>query len=320
MKLLIAIVNYRTPGLVIDALASIAAEGTPLDTLQTVVVDNDSADESVTQIEAAIKERGWESWARVHYEAYNRGFAAGNNAAIRPALAGPNPPDYVLLLNSDTVVRPGAIRTLVEFLAAHPQVGIAGSRLEHHDATPQCSAYRFPTILGELDEGMRLGFLSRLLSRFVILPPISDTSCPIDWVAGASMLVRREVFEQAGLLDEGYFLYYEEVDFCLRAARAGWPCWYVPESRVVHLVGASSGVTNAESVARPRPKYWFNSRRRYFIQNHGLLYAAAVDVVWSLSYALWSLRARLQRKDRTDPPRLLLDYLCNSVFVKGYST
>ena len=105
-------------------------------------------------------------------------------------------------------------------------------------------------------------------------------------MAGASLIVRREVFDAVGLLDEGYFMYFEEVDFCLKASRAGWPCWYVPTSRVVHLVGQSSGVTKAGDERKRRPRYWFEARRRYFMTNHGRPKTLAADVAFALAYAI----------------------------------
>ncbi len=131
------------------------------------------------------------------------------------------------------------------------------------------------------------------------------------------MIVRREVFESVGLLDEKYFMYFEEVDFCLRALKSGWPCWYVPTSRVVHLVGQSSGVTDTKRPPRRLPGYWFDSRRRYFLKNHGWLYAALADAAWVFGFTLWRWRRVIQRKPDFDPPSLLSDFMLNSVFLKG---
>jgi GT2 family glycosyltransferase len=307
-RIRIVIVNYRTAGLVIDCLRSLVEEVAALGDCRTVVVDNGSGDGSAERIGSAIASEGW-SWAEMMPLVHNPGFAGGNNAALRPILGDPCPPDYVLLLNPDTVVRPGAVRALVDFLERHPKVGIAGSRLEDPDGTPQRSAFRFPSAAGELEDGLRLGLVSRLLRRRVVAPPVRDEAHPTDWVAGASMLVRREVFDAVGLMDERYFLYFEEVDFCLQARRAGWPCWYVPQSRVVHLVGQASGVTDVKRPAKRRPRYWFESRSRYFRRNHGRLYKALSDLAWVCGYALWRARRRLQRKPDADPPGLLWDFI-----------
>jgi N-acetylglucosaminyl-diphospho-decaprenol L-rhamnosyltransferase len=200
----------------------------------------------------------------------------------------------------------------------HPGVGLAGSRLEDPDGTPQCSAFRFITAATEFVSALRLGIVSKLMNRWVVAPPIPDEPRPADWLAGASLIVRRSVFEEIGLLDPSYFLYFEEVDFCLRARRAGWRCWYVPASRVVHLVGSATGVSETRRKPPRRPAYWFDSRRRYFIKNFGPLHAAAADAAWLLGYSLWRVRRLIQRKPDLDPPRLGRDFVRNSVFFKGF--
>ncbi|MBL8825681.1 MAG: glycosyltransferase family 2 protein [Planctomycetaceae bacterium] len=318
MKLLVVIVNYRTARLTIDCLQSLAAEGALPVGGRVVVTDNASGDDSVATIQAAIDAHGWGAWASLMPLPKNGGFAYGNNAAIRAARESDDPPEYVWLLNSDTLVHPGAVQTLITYLERHPTVGMVGSRLEDPDGTPQCSVFRFPSLLSELDEALRVGFVHRLLVNHVILRPIPTEACPADWVAGASLLVRREVFDAIGLLDEGYFLYYEEVDFCLRAARANWPCAYEPASRVVHLVGQSSGVTVRDQALPRRPRYWFDSRRRYFLLNHGRLFTAVLDAVWASAFLVGRTLLRLRRKPIFDPPQLWRDYVRHSVFVRGF--
>jgi GT2 family glycosyltransferase len=191
-------------------------------------------------------------------------------------------------------------------MEARPAVGIAGSRLEERDGTPQRSAFRFPSLLGEWENGLRLGAMSRILERWVVAPPVRQEAHPADWVSGASMLVRGEVFQSIGLLDEDYFLYFEETDYCLRARRSGWECWYVPTSRVVHLVGQSTGITAKE---RRIPRYWLESRWRYFHKNHGGLYARLANTAWAMGHALWRIRRRLQGKPDLDPPSALGDFV-----------
>jgi GT2 family glycosyltransferase len=315
-RLIVVIVNYRTPDLTIDCLRSLVSEVRELPGTRVVVSDNDSGDGSVEKIGTAIETEGWGDWVSLMPLERNGGFAFGNNAVIRPILQSTNPPPYILLLNPDTIVHPGALQALVDFMDEHPKVGIAGSRLEEPDGTPQCSAFRFHTVFSELDSGLNLGIVSKLLSRWVVWPPIPEEACQTDWVAGASMIVRREVFEAVGLMDEEYFMYYEEMDFCLQAKKAGWSCWYVPQSRVVHLVGQSSGVTDTKRPPKRRPQYWFDSRRRYFLKNYGWLYTALADAIWASSFALWRLRRAIQGKPDTDPPQVLSDFLRNSVFFK----
>lgn len=309
-------VNYNTAGLTIDCLHSLAAERTAGVRFRVTVVDNGSPDGSARRIGEAIAANGWSDWAELLPLPGNVGFAAGNNAALRPILAADDPPEFVLLLNPDTVVRPGAIGRLIEFLDAHPTAGLAGSRLEDPDGTPQRSAFRFPGVASEFENGARLGLVSRLLARKVVAPPVRDDEHPTDWLAGASLLVRREVFERIGLLDEGFFLYYEEVDFCRRAREAGWECWYVPSSRVVHLVGQASGVTDTKRPAKRVPPYWFAARRRYLRKHARPAKALAADLAWAAGYALWRVRRRLQRKPDADPPHLLADFVRHTFLTR----
>lgn len=314
MRLLIVIVNYRTADLVVDCLRSLVGE---IDNARVVVTDNCSGDGSVEKIVTAIEQNGWINWVSVIPLPRNAGFAAGNNAAIRPALASDAPPDYVLLLNPDTIIRPGAVRELLRFMDSHADVGIAGSRLEDPDGTPQRSAFRFPKLLNEFERGIRLGVISKLLAKSVVAPPPPECECATGWIAGASMIVRRKVFADVGLMDEKYFMYFEEVDFCRAAKRAGWACWYVPASRVVHLVGAATQLSDQRKHRRRRPQYWFDARRRYFVKNHGVIYAALADLAFAVGFALWRIRRAIQRKEDPDPPKMLYDFIRNSVFLRG---
>jgi GT2 family glycosyltransferase len=304
----VIIVNYRTPALTVDCLRSLEAEVRTIGACRVVVVDNASPDDSAAVIAQAIADNNWGGWAEFRPLEKNLGFAAGNNAVLQRELDS-NPPDFFWLLNPDTVVRPGSLRPLLDYLQSHPHVGIVGSRLEDPDGTPQRSAFRFLTPASEFEQSTRFGITTWLLRPWQMAPPVRETPHPTDWVAGASMLVRREVFETAGLMDDRYFLYFEEVDFCLAARRAGWRCWYVPESRVVHLVGQSSGVTDTRAAPKPLPPYWFDSRRRYFRKNYGKLYSFSADLAWAIGWSLWRLRRRLQRKPDNDPPGLLVDFV-----------
>ena len=174
MKLFVVIVNYRVALLTIDCLRSVAAEIAGFPDMQVGVCENGTGDDSAAQIQRAIDENAWSSWCSLTASPVNLGFTGGNNAIIRPVLNSAHPPDYVLLLNPDTIVRPGAFKALVDFMDANPGVGIAGSRLEDPDGTPQRSAFRFQTPLGVFEAGLRLGLASRLLNRWIIAPPVVD--------------------------------------------------------------------------------------------------------------------------------------------------
>ncbi|HEX7009987.1 MAG TPA: glycosyltransferase, partial [Phycisphaeraceae bacterium] len=152
MRLLIVIVNYRTAQLTIDCLRSLEPQVSAKPGIRVVVTDNASGDGSAQQIAQAIEQGGWSGWASMMPLERNGGFAYGNNAAIRPALAAADKPEYVLLLNSDTIVMPGAIDALLAFMDEHPDVGLAGSRIENPDGTPRRSAFRFHSLAGEFEK------------------------------------------------------------------------------------------------------------------------------------------------------------------------
>lgn len=318
MSVAVIIVNYRTADLTCACLHSLQEQIVPgLD--QVIVVDNDSRDGSHQKIASAITANGWKNWVDLQPLDHNGGFAYGNNKALEFLFSGKNPPKYIWFLNPDTIVRENACRYLSDFLDKHSQVGISGSRLEDFDNTPQVSAFRHHSVVSELLSGLRLGFLDTILAQWLVAPKlISSVPHQADWVAGASMMVRREVFEQIGLLDERYFMYYEEEDFCKKATDAGWQCWYVPKSRVVHLVGAASGFSDTRKKAPRRPPYWFESRRRFFLQNYGRVVLVLADAAWLLGFGIWSIRRMLQGKPDHDPPFFLKDFFSHSVFRKGF--
>ncbi|HEV2292227.1 MAG TPA: glycosyltransferase family 2 protein [Tepidisphaeraceae bacterium] len=313
MDLLVVIVNYKTAGLTTDCLRSLAPEVADVPSTRVVVTDNCSGDDSAQQIGAAIAANGWGDWASVVPLPRNGGFAYGNNEGIRPALESPDPPRYVWMLNPDTLVKPGAIRAMLEFLDANRKAGIAGTRVINEDQSVRRSAFRFHNVASELEAGLRVGIVSKLLSDKVVAQPIPQEVCEVDWVSGASMFVRREVFMDIGLLDESYFMYFEETDFSLRARRKGWTCWYVPSASIVHLVGQASGVTGTKKNMKRRPKYWFDSRRHYFMANHGPATVLLADLAWATSFGLSSIWRRLMFKPRTDPPMLWWDFVRHSV-------
>ena len=320
MKLLVVIVNYRVTDLTIDCLRSLQEEIPRIPGAKVAVCENGTGPEDVRRLQEAIVSNAWDKWAALTAISPNRGFTGGNNVILREAMASDNPPQYVLLLNSDTIVLPGGIESLVRFMDSNPKVGIAGSRLEKPDGEVHVSAFRYHTIANEFDRGLRLGPVSKLLSHWCLTPPPPDHDCAAQWVAGASMIIRREVLEQVGLLDEDYYTYFDDIDYCMRAAKAGWPTWYVPESRVIHLVGCSTKISDPkkEQVNKRRPNYWYQARARFFIKSYGPIYAALADMAFLAGFAVWRLRRLIQRKPDTDPRHMMLDTFLNSVFVRGF--
>jgi GT2 family glycosyltransferase len=309
----IAIVTYRSADLTIDCLSSIEAErATPGIHIRAIVVDNASGDAEL--IAKAADKHGWWPWVTLVTAPKNGGFAYGNNLALQYAMSE-GPPPYVHLLNPDTVVRKGAIGELVRFLEVHPDVGIVGSGLENPDGSPWPIAFRFPSLLSELESGLQFGVATYILQRWVVPQTMRQVTQPIDWIPGASMMVRWSVFDRIGGFDETYFLYFEETDFCLRAKRAGFSTWYVPMSQVMHICGQSTNVSNPKQVPERLPAYVFESRRRYFVANHGATYAMVVDVVALLAHGLGSLKR--MALGRRYAPYFLTDLLQHSVLWPG---
>ena len=199
---------------------------------QTLVVDNASQDGSGEMVEALFPQ------VRLEKSASNLGYARGYNLAASLAEGR-----YLFLLNPDTIVRPGALETLVRYLEAHPRTAAAGPKLLNSDGSLQYSCRRFPSLSAGLFRNTPLGALVRgdRFSRSYLMAEW-DHARPreVDWISGAAICLRREAWEEIGPFDEGYFMYCEDVDWCLRAWQAGWKIAYVPEAVVIHAIGRSS--------------------------------------------------------------------------------
>lgn len=301
----VVIVSYRSAALTIDCLRSLQAERAQTDFgLRAVVVDNASGD--AVEIEAALQREGWSDWVDLLVAPRNGGFAYGNNLGLAHALRQYQP-DYLHLLNPDTRVRPGAVRALVEFLQHNPTVGIAGSSFENGDGSDWPIAFRFGSALSELEAAVSWAPLSRLLQRWRVARVMAPVPQAVDWCAGASMMLRRAVLAQTAGLDESFFLYFEEAEFCWRARRAGFETWYVPASRVVHIAGQSTKLTERDAAPKRLPAYWFESRRRYFQLTLGLPQAILTDLLALSGGVLGRLKLILQGRRQQIVPHYLSD-------------
>ena len=307
----VVIVTYKSAQLTIEALRSVAAERSTAGLkIRAIVVDNASGDLPV--IADAVAANGWSAWVTCVLAPMNGGFAFGNNLGIQQAYAN-GAPAYVHLLNPDAQVRQGAISSLVQFMEAHADVGIAGGSFENLDGSDWPFAFRFPSMLGELEERLGVGLVTRLLRPWVVPRIMTKTPQPVDWVSGASMMIRPSVFAAIGGLDENYFLYFEETDFCYRAKQAGYSTWYVPESRIMHIAGQSTQVDERDASPKRMPHYWFESRRRYFAVTYGVQRAIMIDIVALLAHSLGWLKRILLLRTRTAIPHFLRDLARHSV-------
>lgn len=287
-ELAIIIVNYRTADLTLDCLVSLEPEIEA--TMQVVVVDNASGDGSAERLEQALVERGWSAWATLIRSPDNGGFAAGNNRGIRAAHA-----ESYVLLNSDTIVRPGALAGLQAAARERPDAGIIGPGLLDAQGAFDQSFFRQPAPASELIRSSNTGLVGRLLSRFDPILPHTERAIEVDWLGFACVLVRRSVIERVGLLDEGYFMYFEDIDYCRRVRAAGWRVLYWPEPKVVHLQGGSSKVSAAGSAQRRAPRYYYEARARYFAKYYGRRGLWLANAFWYLGRCISWPRALLDQ-------------------------
>jgi GT2 family glycosyltransferase len=276
LQLAIVIVNFRTPELVIDCLKTLLPELDDLNA-RVVVVDNRSADDSSEIIQAWLIQHDMNSKVLFVQSECNAGFASGNNIGIKSLNA-----HHYLLLNSDTLIRPGAIHAILDTAARFPEAGMVSPRLEWPDGTGQESCFRFPSPFSELSDASKTGLIDRLLGKYIVALPVQTQIARPQWTSFACVLIKDEVFRQIGLLDEGYFMYFEDIEFCHRARMAGWTIVHNPEARVVHLRGGSSPVKKQTTLRKRVPRYFYESRTRYYYQTYGCLGLTAANLLWWL--------------------------------------
>ena len=293
------IVNYGTADLAIQCLQSLAGMRQECDDLRVYVVDNASPDDSIAQITASIARERWSAWVRLLRSAENRGFAAGNNVGIRHALVERPGVDAIWLLNTDTIVRPGALAALSHTLQTHAACGLVGPRLEWPQGDRQQSCFRTFRPATELVRAAASAPISRLFRAGVVALDDVDQQTGIDWISFASVLIRRGVFEQVGLLDEGYFMYYEDVDFCRAAREVGFHIAYAPTARVVHLRGGTSPVKSLAAERRRRPRYYFAARSRFYAKWYGGRWGVVrANCAWHLGRLIAYLRETVSKRQR----------------------
>ena len=285
MKLSIVIVSWNTKDLLEACLRSIYDY--PLNRpFEVWVVDNKSKDASVVMVRSQFPQ------VKLIASEENLGFAGGNNRAI-PHCQG----EYVLLLNPDTEVKPDALNELVAFMDNCPKAGAAGSRLLNADGTLQPSCHPVPTLGREF---WRMFYLDALIpiGTYDMEKWNMEQPREVDVLMGASMLLRKTALDKVGLLDEGYFMYSEEVDLCFRLQKAGWQLYWVPQSQVVHYWGQS-----AKQVLTEMFLQLYRGKLRFFRKHYSwptvILYKAVLGLAALLRLALAPL-VWLRKSDKSD--------------------
>jgi GT2 family glycosyltransferase len=296
MRVGVVIVNYRTPEMVVACLERLEQERSLLASIEAVVVDNASGDDSVALLSAKLGDAPFAEWVQFLPLPLNGGFGWGNNEAILSLLARDMPPEAILLLNPDTMIEPGAVAALVRDMKGRGDAGAIGSQLVNQDGTLAGSAFRFPSISREFLRGLGIAKVGRLLRIAPVLIPVGEVG-PVDWVTGASVLIRTQALHDAGMFDSGFFLYFEEVELMHRFAVHGWKCYHCPESRVVHFAGASTGIVDGQLAGkRSPPDYLFHSRHRYFALTGGRFEAWQADMAWLLGDFCARILSTVMRK------------------------
>jgi len=290
MHLTVIIVNYRTPQWSIECLASLAAERAIFSHMRVMLVDNASCDESVGLIQEAVMLHGWGGWVSILPQKQNLGFAGGNNVAIRRAVASEQPPDFLLLLNSDTVVHPGCLQKSVERMQSDPRIGALSCMVRNRDGSVQNVCRKFAHPLRETFRALGLPYA---LPRFFHWADLEDlgwnrqnTAREVEWIGGAFMLLRSSVIRELGPLDESFFFYGEDIELCHRIRRGGWQIYFDPVGEITHYGGGSSDGTRLEEGHKLKLAW----KARLHIQKkcHG-----SVSALWIRSLYLFSVTVNL---------------------------
>ena len=275
VDLSVIIVSFNTRDLLRACLRSVERAAAAAPRTEVIVVDNGSQDGSRPMVRA--------EFAGVRLiESENVGFAAGNNKGIAAASGR-----FFLMLNPDTEVLDDALNALVRFMDRHPQAGACGGRLLNADGSFQHSAFRFPNLWMSFFDFFNINHRvinSRLNGRY---PPSLYRGGPfqIDHPLGACLLVRREALQQVGLMDDGFFMYCEEIDWCLRIKRAGWQIWHVGDAPVIH-----HGCQSTNQFRHRMFVELHRSRGRFFAKHYSPLFCQANRWVVRLGLAREMLR------------------------------
>lgn len=304
-ELAIIIVNYRTPAMTIDCLTSLLSFIGDIK-VSIVVVDNYSNDDSVKVISEWCEVHDENSIVKIISSKQNQGFSAGNNLGIKSVQA-----NYYLLLNSDTIVKKNAIEKLIEAAIINSDAGLITPRLETLEGEPQVSCFEFISPIGEFVSAADTGPISKLLSQFIVPKTITDEISRPSWSSFACVLIKKEVFDDIGLLDDGFFMYFEDTEYCYRAKKNGWKTINIPSSKVVHLGGKSSSFNDNAYFKKRLPQYYYEARARYFYKLYGMTGLFLANILWWMGRTVSKFRQILGNSDKATVEKQWLDIWVN---------
>jgi GT2 family glycosyltransferase len=272
VKLSIIIVGWNVCDDLVRCLRSVERHA-PSEPCEVIVIDNASVDGTVDTVRREFPH------VTVLANGENRGFAAANNQGLARATGR-----YILLLNPDTVVRTGALDTMIQYMEVHEDVGVCGPLLLNSDGSIQASVRRFPNFRSALYRNTifrNIGLFRTDYRRFMMCDFTYDRLCEVDQVMGAALMTRRSVVEQIGRLDERFFMYFEEVDFCYRVRRAGWRVTFIPQAQITHR-----GQASAEQIPVAAEIMMLTSMVAYFRRHRGPLATAGFNILFKPAFLL----------------------------------
>jgi GT2 family glycosyltransferase len=288
VRLLVVIVNYKTPKLIEQAIRSLEGE-IIIGLDKVVVVDNCSNDQSVAIINRSISKNNWGEWVSLIESPTNGGFSAGNNLGIKSYDS-----NYYLLLNSDAYVKKDAVNNLIKTMEKDNGIGVLGPSIIWETGDIQVSCFNNMTPINEFLSASKTAVFTKVLKIFgvnEVAIPAGTTATSPDWISFACVLIRSEVIKNVGLMDEQYFMYREDNDYCRRSRDLGWQVSIEPRSKVVHLNQGLSG-----KVKLRKPSFYFESRSRYFKKFYGKKGLVLANVLWTTGRTLLLIRECITSK------------------------
>ncbi|MEM8936745.1 MAG: glycosyltransferase family 2 protein [Pseudomonadota bacterium] len=296
----VIIVNYRAADVVMAHLDKTLRELDGFQSAHIFIVDNASPGDEFAELTHYVAKNNLTDRVTVVDSGGNLGFAGGNNVGFARAKARGD--DFILLLNPDAYPEPGAIHRLAAFLDAAPKTAVAGAQLiDSESGEPNSCGFRFPNMACEFLLETEMDIFYRLAGgAFAVDSKTLSGPLEVDWASGAACMIRTEAISGEKLMDDNFFLYFEETDMMLNLRRQGWSVWIVPDAKVVHVGGVSTGVVHNEAEPPRLPGYWFESWRYYYRKNYGWAYAFGAALAKTggvyLSRAVTSLSSRKSMK------------------------
>jgi len=281
LDLSVIILNYNVMDFLRQCLKSIY-DNTHQITFEVLVVDNNSKDDSVKMVKEEFPE------VKVIENSYNAGFAKANNQGLEISRGR-----YAILLNNDTLILPGALDKLVQFMDEHPETGAVGSKVLNADGTIQLSCRSFPSHINAIFNSSspltKLFPKNRFSSKYLMKDWDHNKGREVDWISGACLLVRREVVEDVGGLDEDYFMFCEDTDWCYRIKKRGWKIYYVPEASIIHYGGQASKLHSNRVIIEHHKSMWLFYNKHYRKDyNFFLTWITALAIIGRAMLALTS--------------------------------